>query len=300
MTTSVGRPNANWRAIHWESQLETESIEGSELSYVDLGSGEPAVLFIHGLGAQWRVWLANLAVIAGHRRVIAPDLPGFGLSSPTDEPVSVEGLARVLDELCERLGLDRVVVVGNSLGGLLAAELALNHPDRIDRLVLVDGAGILPTRGESIRTVGVIWGGIALSRSVQTARRQIASRAWLRKTVLGSIVHDASRVPADLAYEALLTQPGPGTREALRVGLAHLSSEHEGRLATLSCPTLAIWGEEDELVPIRHARKLTRLIRGSKLVTFPETGHVPMIERPRLFNETLLEFIGATDSEGEA
>ena len=299
MSTSVRRPNANWRAIHWESQLETESIDGAEVSFADLGSGEPAVLFVHGLAAQWRVWLANLAVIAGHRRVIAPDLPGFGLSTPTTDPISVEGLAGVLDKLCDRLGLEKVVVVGNSLGGLIATELTLNHPERVERLVLVDAAGIVPTRGESARTVGLIWGGVVVGRSMQSARRQIASRAWLRKAMLGPLAHDPSRIPPDLAFEALLGAPGPGTREALSAGLSHLTPERESRLATIRCPVLAIWGENDELVPMRHARKLTRLIHGSRLVSFPETGHIPMIERPGLFNETLLEFIGARDAERE-
>ena len=129
--------------------MEREPIDGSSVGFADIGSGEPAVLLIHGLGAQWRVWLPTIPAIAASRRVIAPDLPGFGISTPADGPVSVEGFADVLDQLCDRLGLGPVVVVGSSLGGLIATELTLTHPKRVERLVLVGAAGIVPTRGRA-------------------------------------------------------------------------------------------------------------------------------------------------------
>lgn len=277
--------------------MEREPIEGSSVGFADIGSGEPAVLFIHGLGAQWRVWLPTIPAIAASRRVIAPDLPGFGISTPADGPVSVEGFADVLDQLCDRLGLGPVVVVGSSLGGLIATELTLRHPRRVERLVLVGAAGIVPTRGEHAKTVAFIWGGLVMGRSLQGARRQIASRPWLRKAVLSRLAHDASRIPPDLVYEGVLEAPGLGTRHALDAGLAHLTPEREDRLAQIDCPVLVIWGEKDALLPMRHARELTRLIPGARLVAFPETGHIPMVEQPKRFNRTLLEFIGA-DPEG--
>ena len=137
----TARPD--WRGIDWAAHMHTAEIDGTPVNYVDIGSGErEPIVFVHGLGGQWQNWLENIPRAAEERRVVALDLPGFGLSPMPRERITISGYGRVVDALCERLGLGRVDVVGNSMGGYIAAEVAIQFPQRVDQLLLVSAAGI--------------------------------------------------------------------------------------------------------------------------------------------------------------
>ncbi len=110
---------------------------------MDIGSGdEHPIVFIHGLGGQWQNWLENIPRFAQDRRVIVPDLPGFGLSPMPHEKITIEFYGRVIADLCAELELGPCVVVGNSMGGYIASELAIEHPELVERLMLVSAAGV--------------------------------------------------------------------------------------------------------------------------------------------------------------
>jgi pimeloyl-ACP methyl ester carboxylesterase len=287
----------DWRTIDWNSYVHRAMVAGSDISYADRGTGDPAVLLVHGLGAQWRVWLPTIGPLAERRRVIAPDLPGFGDSARPNGRMSVAGLAEAIEDLCERLELGPVVAVGNSLGGAVMAQLALARPERVERLVLVNAVGIVPTAREWAVTLPFIWAGAMLGHQISAARRQIAARSGLRKAALWRLIHEPEKLNADIVYHGILQPPGPGARDAIGAGIAHLSDEWEERLEQIDCPTLVVWGEEDLLLPTRHAETFARRIPGSKLITFEKTGHLPMIEQPEQFNSALLEFIEAEQGE---
>jgi pimeloyl-ACP methyl ester carboxylesterase len=290
----------DWRAIDWDAHVHTADVVGAQLTYADIGQGDPPVLFIHGLGAQWRVWLANLPVVAAHRRAVAVDLPGFGGPSMPAGRISIRGYAEVLDRFCEQIGAERVVVVGNSMGGFVAAELALIRPERVERLVLVDAAGIVPTRSERLHALPFLRAFAILGARVAAASRAIAARPRGRGAALKLIVHDPDHLPPDLTYHALLAPPGPAASDALAASLSYLSHEWGDRLSAIRCPTLIIWGEGDALIPVRHAHEYARRIPHARVVIFPATGHIPMVEQPERFNATLLEFIGASGDERSA
>ena len=290
MSATSTRPAADWRAVDWPAHEHTMALDGAEVAYADIGAGEPALLLIHGLGGQWRNWLANIPTLAGERRVIAVDLPGFGRSAMPRGQISVRGYADVLDELCERLGLGPVVAVGNSLGGFIAAELALSHPERVARLVLVDAAGIVPSVWERTRALPFLWTNALIGARMAAANRTIASRPGLRRALLRLVAHDPASLDADLVYYGLLDGPRPGTADALAASLSYLSHEWGDRLEEIRCPTLVIWGEGDALIPVRHAREFARRIPDARVLTFPRTGHIPMVEQPKRFNAALLEF----------
>jgi 4,5:9,10-diseco-3-hydroxy-5,9,17-trioxoandrosta-1(10),2-diene-4-oate hydrolase len=300
MSATVGRPMQDWRRIDWRGLVNRAPVGGAEISYADLGSGEPAVLLVHGLGAQWRVWLPTIGPISKRRRVIAADLPGFGNSPLPPRRVSVAGFADALEELCEGLGLGPVVAVGNSLGGAVSAQLALAHPERVERLVLVNAVGIVPSFMEWARTLPFIWAGAVFGGQVSGARRQIASRARLRKAALWRVVHRPELLDADLVYHGVLHPPGPGARDGLAAGIEHLTPEWQDRLRRIACPTLVIWGEDDQLLPMRHAEEWIRRIPNSRLITFERTGHIPMVEQPEQFNAALLDFIEEEDGDAVA
>ena len=134
----------NWRETDWSRELKQIEIDGIPVNYVDVGSGEEEpVVLVHGLGGQWQNWLENIPRLALDRRVVAMDLPGFGLTpEPEDEEISITGYGRCVNALCDELGLGKVELVGNSMGGYVAAEVAIQFPERVSRLVLVSAAGI--------------------------------------------------------------------------------------------------------------------------------------------------------------
>src|SRR4051794_21178373 len=110
-----GRPVPDWRTVDWSRHERRTRVAGAELGFADIGDGPgPAVVFIHGLGGNWRNWLQTLPAVARERRAVAVDLPGFGASAMPPGEVSISGFARAVDELCEQLELGSVAVVGNS------------------------------------------------------------------------------------------------------------------------------------------------------------------------------------------
>ena len=251
------------------------------------------MVFVHGLGGQWRNWIANMPEVASHRRAVALDLPGFGGSAMPLEDVSISGYARVVDELCECLDLGPVVVVGNSMGGFIAAELAITRPERVERLVLVDAAGMVPTRRERASAVAALWATAVLGARLAAANHQVASRPRLRHAALRLVAHDPRRLPADLTYHALLDGERPAMVPALKAALSYITSDWADGLANITCPTAVVWGASDALIPVRHAGEWVRRIPHAYSVTIEGAGHVPMIEQPERFNRVLLDFIQA-------
>src|SRR5829696_3093849 len=140
--------DVTWMRVDWPSMTRKILVEGREVNVVDTGGDEkPVLVFVHGLGGAWQNWLLNIPAFMDSHRVIAPDLPGFGESEMPREEVSIKGYARVLDGLLNELGVDSAPVVGNSMGGFVAAELALSFSTRVERLVLVSAAGRARQRG---------------------------------------------------------------------------------------------------------------------------------------------------------
>jgi pimeloyl-ACP methyl ester carboxylesterase len=280
----------NWRSIDWNRHRHRAEIRGRPVEYVDLGGGDgPPVVFIHGLAGRWQCFLENMPGVAEHRRVIGLDLPGFGASPMPAERLTITNYARTVDALCEHLGLGEVVLVGNSLGGFTAAEIAIRHPARVDRLVLAAAAGysiaeLMPQpAGGFIRVLG--WT-IPKSRAAQY---KLIARPATRHIIFAGMVRHPSRIARDLLLEQFAGFGTPG----LQPGFAALVSyDYRDRLDSIACPTLIVHGRNDMQVPTADADLMAALIADSEVLLFDDTGHMPMLERPRRFNEELLRFIG--------
>jgi len=289
----------NWRSIDWVSHLTQVEIDGRSVNYVDIGDqgDDRPMVFIHGLSGQWQNWLENIPRFAESRRVVALDLPGFGLSEEPQAWISIELYGRVAAEVCERLDLAPAVVVGNSMGGFVAAELAIARPELVERLMLLSSAGVsqMDAAKSPVLAAGKVAGLLATSNVAQM--RMTARRPTLRHWVMSLVCRHPSRIKADVMFEGLMKGANkPGFEAALR---ACLDYDFRERVPEIGCPTLVVWGEKDMIIPVRDADKFVSLIPGARKLIFDDTGHVPMLERPQSFNDCLEEFLGYEVSEGE-
>ncbi len=297
----VGR--SRWLDVDWRAHQRWIVIDGQPVNTIELGpEAEPAqeterqpLVFVHGLSGCWANWLEQLPVLAREHRVVTLDLPGFGYSPMPNSgtEISISGYARLLDRLLGELQIDAATLVGNSMGGFIAAELAIAFPQRVERLVLVSAAGVSttghpgPTRAapvlrrlETALTAGGAW--------VASKSDTLARRARLRDALLNVVARHPSRLPAALAAEQLRGAGKPGFLQALQ---AVLDYDVRERLPEIACPTLIVWGERDRLITVRDADVFAELIPDSRKVIFADTGHMAMLERPAAFNSLLSDFL---------
>lgn len=289
-----------WLDVDWREHRRLVPVDGRAVNLVELGSGPP-LLFVHGLGGCWQNWLENLPDLARDHRVIALDLPGFGASEMPREPISIAGYARTLDGVCDALAVDAAAIVGNSMGGFIAAELAIASPQRAERLVLVSAAGLhiaelrldraLDRLGRAERAFA-LYGGYVAARSAAFARR-----TRLRRLVFAGVAAHPDRLPWPLVAEQVAGAGRPGFMPALRAMAGYPLRD---RLSQIACPTLIVWGERDRLVPVRDATTFQRLIPGARKLVYPDTGHLPMLERPARFNADLRAFMGESSPASAA
>ncbi len=281
--------DSTWLSIDWPSLTRTEQVLGRDVNLIDTGGDGPPLLFLHGLGGLWQNWLLNIPYFMDRFRVLAPDLPGFGRSELPAGKISIQGFARVIDALCTQLGIESPVVVGNSMGGFIGAELALAFPTRVTKLVLVSAAGISAEQmwREPVLAVGRLM-------AVSTARagvRQlpVAKRPRLRRAALQLVVRYPERLSVPLASELVVGAGTPGFIGGLDAVLGYSFRE---RLPDIEVPTLIVWGRNDILIPVDDAYEFERLIgENARAVVFDDTGHLAMVERPNRFNELLDQFI---------
>jgi pimeloyl-ACP methyl ester carboxylesterase len=291
----------DWRTIDWPAHLHQVEIDGTLVNYVDIGKGElEPIVFVHGLGGQWQNWLENIPRAAQQRRVVALDLPGFGCSPMPRDEITIPGYGRCVDALCEKLSLGRVDIVGNSMGGYIAAEVAIQFRQRIDQLILVSAAGI--TSADVARRPILTAGRIAtvLVSHGAARHRAIAARPKSRHMAMALVARHPSRLKPDLAYEGFFRGVGkPGFDDALRATLAY---DFRDRLPEIRQPTLIVWGERDSIIPVKDAHEFERLIPDSRKLVMRDTGHIPMAERPAAFNDVMMRFLAETGpaSAGEA
>jgi len=279
----------DWRDTNWREHMHWAEVERSRMNYIDVGSGDgPPIVFIHGLSGTWQNWLENLPYFAQKHRCIAMDLPGFGYSDMPVEKISISGYAHQVDALCAQLDLGKCIVVGNSMGGFVAAELCIQHPERVERACLAAAAGISITnlRRRPVLTAARMVGALGAASAAQ--HRYIVARPRLRWAFTNFVFRHPSRIAADLMYEQVRGAGKPGLVDALD---ALTSYDFRDRLPDIKAPTLIVWGEHDMLVPVEDAHEFERLIPQSRTVVLEDTGHVPMLERPVKFNELLEELI---------
>lgn len=276
--------------LHHAEKSRFVEVDGVRVHYQEAGAADaPPVLLIHGFCASNFVWNETLVPLseAGFR-VIAPDLIGFGFSEkPEGGEYTFEMQARMICGLMDALGIERAALVGSSYGGAVAAFCALDHAERVERLVLVAAVSNddVPRRAWLRLAASPVVGEV-LSPVLLDARRLV--KRHLRRTYAAqnNFLLDEERITAH--QRPLLAA---NTHRAILCTLRRWSAERiELEAARITQPTLLVWGAQDREVPLKSGERLHELIKGSRLFVFPHCGHLPQEERPQEFAALVAEF----------
>ncbi|HTO11764.1 MAG TPA: alpha/beta fold hydrolase [Candidatus Binatia bacterium] len=258
-------------------------VNGIELNYIEAGSGEP-LLLIMGFGGDHLAWAFQTPVFAQQYRVIAFDNRGAGQSDVPDVPYTTRMMADDAAGLLDHLKIERAHVIGVSMGGMIAQELALNHPRRV-RSVQLHCTLARPDRYMH-----------ALIENWRVVRAKVTAEEWMRVVALW-LFAPTTYVERPELVEAIIqtgiANPYPFTLTGfLRQGDAVRGHDTFDRLATLAAPALVSVADEDILVPPRFSRELAAAVPGARLQTIERAGHCYFWERPDAFNAMCLEFLG--------
>ncbi len=258
------------------------TVDGVTTYYRVQGQG-PALVLLHGLGSSHLSWEAVEPALAAHFTVYTLDLPGFGYSDKPAGYGSARHEAAFVDHFLATLGVARATVVGHSMGGAAALWLAAEHPARVERLVVVNAAGIGPP-ATIFRVTGLpIVGELLLKLTTPASMRALMGTAYLHKQVL---------TPALAARYARFAWT-PGAQRAL---VEHARGYDVDRaalrpaLAQISVPTLIVWTDRDPYFSLSVARDLQRALSSARLEILDDTGHIPQEEQPDRFAQVLLQW----------
>jgi len=250
---------------------------GQKIQYVEAGSG-PTVILLHGLGGSWQSWHFNIAALAEKYHVVVPDQIGFGKSDKPFVNYRIRTYVDFLDQFCKQLKIERATLVGNSMGGWIAAMFTASFPDRVEKLVLEDAAGYAPPKDFDTR---VYWG---LNPTTREGMKVLLAKVFYSKAFQTDAFIDQS-IAARLAA-------GDGyTINSVTESIVRGEDFLDDIAKTIKRPTLIIWGRQDGLVPLAEGERFNKDIAGSKMFVIDQCGHVPNIEKPGEFNAAVLKFL---------
>ena len=282
------------KELSHKSTLRELKTDRGVLRYHEAGEGPP-LLLLHGSGpgvTGWRNFRGNLPVLAEHFRCLVLEFPGFGVSDPVDDghPMALAQDAAV--RFLDGLGFDRVRVIGNSMGGIVATQLAVAHPERVERLVTIGGVGrslFGPAPAEGIN--------LLMEFTEDPTREKLV--AWLH-----SMVYDPALVTEELIEERWEQATEPATLASARrmYGRAAFAAQAAAaakadatplwaQLHKVQAPTLVTWGRDDRVSPVDMAVLPMRTLPRGELHVFPDCGHWVMIEQKRAFESAVLSFL---------
>jgi pimeloyl-ACP methyl ester carboxylesterase len=269
---------------------ESKHVEifGQKIHYLEAGAApNPAVILLHGLGGDMSNWAMTIPALSGKYHVYVPDQVGFGKS---DKPIAnyrVAMLVEFLGVFCKKLGIQKATLVGNSLGGWTAAAFAIAHPEKVDKLVLVDAAGYTSKR----------WGGPELTKEALAALNPSTTEDMKR---LFSLIFYNKAMLNDQVVETQLANKfkrGDGyTINSFIESVVRGEDFLDGKTKAIKAPTLALWGKDDGLTPLGIGKAFVEDIPGAQLVVIENCGHVPQMEKAAEFNAALLKFLGSVQT----
>jgi pimeloyl-ACP methyl ester carboxylesterase len=267
-------------------------INGLEIHFKKVGQGAPVFLLLHGFAASLYSWHAVIDQLSQFGTVIAFDRPGFGLSEHPitwqgQNPYSSEAQVELVLKLLDHFGVQQAILVGNSAGGTISLQVALEHPERVSALILVDPA--IYNSGGVPQWVKPILGtpqmrhlGPLISRQILKRGRDLIKFAW----------HNPALLPKDMLenYQKPF-QVENWDRALWEFTLASQAKGLNDRLDELNLPVLVITGDDDRIVPTKHSIRLAREIPNASLVVIDDAGHLPHEEQPQMFMEAVTSYL---------
>lgn len=288
-----GVSDGRWLKIDWTEHLNevtvTSGLGETAVSYVELGEGPP-LLLVHGLGGSWRNWLENIPYLSDRHRVVALDLPGFGLSPMPGEPVSMDTYGDLVLAFADAVGLGPdTFLVGHSMGGFIATEAVTSAPERFGRLSLVSAAGISFATMSGYRK-SVTAAVVKMMIPIATARiERHLGRKRLRSASFAGVIAHPGMIGPEILWELgyYTTNHSPALYDAAN---ALWGYDNRESLSEIEVPTQIVWGQQDRLVPVGAAYEYAERIRDSELSLVDDCGHMVQLERPARFNGELSRF----------
>ena len=239
--------------------------------YLEAGQG-PVLVLVHGLGSSSEIWRETIIRLARDYRVIAPDLPGYGKSDRPRADYSVRYHAASLTQFLDVLGIEKAALAGNSLGGWLAVLAALDRPENITHLILVDSAGLLTDRLPQV------------TLNPSTAQEERA----LLDALFGNKAHITDELVAEvLKYRRSVSATVLATLASFRSNPPFL----DARLKDIKVPTLVVWGGQDMLTPLELSERFVKGIPGARRIVIEGAGHTPQVEAPKEFARAVKGFV---------
>jgi pimeloyl-ACP methyl ester carboxylesterase len=292
--------------LSWSNDVVNDDVRyvtlhGDRVAYRDAGRGEVLVL-IHGMAGSSESWQPVFSRLARRYRVIAPDLLGHGLSAKPRTDYSLGAFAAGLRDLLDELGINAATLVGHSLGGGVAMQFIYQHPEYCQRLILISSGGLGPDVGVILRLLSAPGAELVLPLIAPPPLLRIGNtlRSWLA----AAGVRSARGAEIWKAYSSFADR---GTREAF---LRTLRSVVDYRGQTVSAlnrlhvrsevPTLLIWGDQDQIIPVEHAYEAQNVRAGSRLEVLPGIGHFPQVESPAEVTEVIEAFLATSTNPADA
>jgi pimeloyl-ACP methyl ester carboxylesterase len=282
---------------HPPQDLADEDSQFVEINGLDVhlkarGEGEPVFVLLHGFGASLYSWDPVMEPLSHIGQVIAFDRPAFGLTERPLEwegqnPYDPEAQVELVLGLLDHFGIREAILVGNSAGGSIAMQVALAHPDRVSKLILVDpavysGGGAPPWIRPLLATPQMRHIGPLIARQVQVRGPELLDMAW----------HDPAKLrPETIDLYKKPLQADNWDKALWELTLASRASNLAERLDELTLPVLVITGDDDRIVPTAESIRLSGDLRNARLAVISEAGHVPHEEQPAAFMEALVEFL---------
>ena len=255
-------------------------VEGLQVRYSDRGSGDSVILLLHGFGGDLENWMFNLGALSENHRLLALDLPGHGKSSKTIIDPSINGMEKFVSKFLELLDLTSVNIVGHSMGGAIAIQMLLDHPQTVKSLTLIGSAGL----GTNINSDYL--NGFVESQTPQEMT-----------PVLQQLFADDSLVSRQLVEEILNYKRMDGVETALKSLSETLKSLGQqtilaDNLVASGKPVLLIWGREDRIIPVSHAQNFSAAAETNvEIEIFESAGHMVHMEKAYEVNRCLLDFL---------
>jgi len=270
------------------------NIDGISTHYVVEGRGSP-VLLIHGFGEFLEVWGYNISPLSGHFTVYALDLPGHGLSEEPRADYTLDYAARFVTDFMKTLEIERASLVGHSLGGLLCLKVAIDFPEKVNKLVLVDSGGLSREAPLIYRLATLpVLGKAILKPTLETVIKHGMKKGFYNPAII-------ARDWVDLSYKYLKMPKLKRTLWNLIRSNASIDGLHPEVIVTdklhlVRPPTLLIHGAQDQVIPVDYARLACKLIPNVKCEIIDRCGHCPHIEKAAQFNDLVVTFLRASES----